>query len=149
MPTTPSTPGDDGGGERNALLMAIQKGKSLKKVDSPDAPDAKLKRRATIAAPSKAAESSGGDLMSALKARMDLRRRGISGSRKAEEEGAATADAKPALHKSMTMPTVLPSAKADSGDAPISMAGIASALKAAASNRKDASDDDEEWSDDD
>jgi hypothetical protein len=141
--------GDDGGG-RNDLLAAIQRGTSLKKVTDPESKEGKAanaKRRATIAAPS----SGGGDLMSALKERMNLRRKGISGARK-DEEDLATADApakKPPMARSMTMPMTLPSmAEDDDNDAPISMSGMASALKAAASNRP-ASDDDSEWSDDD
>ena len=93
--------------------------------------------------------------MSALKERMNLRRKGISGARKEEGKEGGTGDAggPPSLGKSMTMPSVMPSmAEEDDGGAPaapISMAGIASALKAAASNRPASDDDDDEWSDDD
>ena len=157
---SPGGGGDDGGGggdagdTRNALLDAIKRGASLKKVnasgdgdggDGGDGSGAKAKgRRATIAAPS----SDGGDLMSALKARMDQRRRGISGARKAEEEDGGTADARPSLSKAMTMPDMSAAKRGADDAAPISMAGIASALKAAASNRADDDDDDDEhWSD--
>ena len=157
MPAALPSGGDDSGGgggggggdERSSLLKAIQHAgglKALKKVGDPD--DQKSQRRATIAAPS---SSNGGDLMSALKARMDQRRKGISGGRKAEAEESATADAKPAFARSLTMPAHMPSDSAGGAadDGPISMAGIGKALQAAAANRKDASDDDEDWSDDD
>ena len=139
---------DDGGGgdSRNALLLAIQKGKSLKKVANPDDAGATKARRATIANPADA--GGGGDLMAALKERMNLRRKGISGARKEEEGGGqATGDAPRPPTKSMTMPTLLPSQQ-EPADSPISMKGMASALKAAASNRKDDDDgDDGDWSD--
>ena len=136
--------GGEGGGKlRNALLLAIQKGKALKKVD---ASDETKKRRATIANPT-GGDSSGGDLMSALKARMDLRRKGISGARKDDadgEGGGATADFKPPLDKAWKS---MPNLASGRDDSPISMAGMASALKAAASNRHE-SDDEENWDDD-
>ena len=137
---------DGGGGDaRNALLLAIQKGKTLKKVDDPDS--VRSQRRATIANPKSGGGGGGGDLMSALKERMNLRRKGISGARKDDadrEAGGATGDAPPAsLDKGWKSMPNLPS----QGDAPISMAGMTSALKAAASNRKDDDDDDGDWSD--
>ena len=149
MPATPAASAEEGGGgERNALLAAIQRGASLKKVS--DADEGRSKRRATIATPSTASGGGGGDLMSALKERMNLRRKGISGSRKEEGDAQATGDARPTLDKHSSMPTLLPSQRSgdDPGvpDAPISMAGMASALKAAASNRPDSGSEDE-WSD--
>ena len=82
----------------------------------------------------------GMDLMAALKSRMDQRRRGISGARKTENEGGGggTADVQPSKWNLI---------KQDPSESPISMAGIASALKAAASNRKEDSGADEDWSD--
>ena len=146
--------GDDGGGgggggePRNALLEAIQKGAKLKKAN----PDAEKKRRATIASTATTLQT-GGDLMSALKERMSLRRKGISGARKDDADGdSSTGDgpsAPPPPARSMTMPTVLPSMAEEPDDAPISMKGMASALKAAESNAsmRAGSDDDGDWSD--
>ena len=162
MPAAIGDGGDDGGGDeggggkmRNALLAAIQKGKKLKKVDEGD--EKGKGRRNTIANPKSSAWDSGpgGDLMSALKERMNLRRKGISGARKDEEEGASkTGDVPrpPGPPKSMSMPAVLPSQAVEEGevpDAPISMKGMASALKAAASNRDllGEEQDDGDWSD--
>ena len=69
-------------------------------------------------------------------------------ARKAEEEDGGTADARPSLSKAMTMPDMSAAKRGADDAAPISMAGIASALKAAASNRADDDDDDDEhWSD--
>ena len=136
--------GGEGGGKlRNALLMAIQQGKTLKKVDGEGE---SKKRRATIANPT-GGDSSGGDLMSALKARMDLRRKGISGARKDDadgEGGGATGDFKPPPPKAWKS---MPNLASGRDDSPISMAGMASALKAAASNMHE-SDDEENWDDD-
>ena len=162
MPNMPthSNDGDDGGGGggegdgRNALLAAIQKGAKLKKVD-PDDPGEK-KRRATIASTASVLQT-GGDLMSALKERMNLRRKGISGARKDDADGEAARDAdavpappKPSMaSKTQSMPSLMPSHADGDDEAPISMKGMASALKAAASNShlRDGSDDDGDWSD--
>ena len=67
-----------------------------------------------------------------------------------EDAAAATGDSRAALDKGWkSMPTLLPSSGRDEGDdAPISMSGMASALKAAASNRHShGSEDDGDWSD--
>lgn len=125
------------------MLDAIKRGTSLKKVTAgDDAADQKgaKGRRATIAAPSKGGGGDGMDLMAALKSRMDQRRRGISGARKTDNEGGGggTADVQPSKWNLI---------KQDPSESPISMAGIASALKAAASNRKEDSGADEDWSD--
>ena len=153
-----ATGGDSGGGDggggapdlRNSLLLAIQQGKKLKKVDD-DGGDKGKARRATIANPKTSVADVGMDLMSALKQRMSLRRAGISGSRKDEEEG-GTGDAKPsgipALTKSQTAPSVMGPKGGDGlDDGPISMSGMASALRAAASNIKEEDGDEGDWSD--
>ena len=76
------------------------------------------------------------------------RRKGISGARKDEDEG-ATGDSGPSLSKGFqSMPSLLPS-HAEVPESPISMAGMASALKAAAANRKDDDEEDDgDWSSD-
>ena len=158
MPNMPTQSNDDddgggGGGDgRNALLAAIQKGAKLKKVD----PEAEgKKRRATIASTATTLQT-GGDLMSALKERMNLRRKGISGARKDDADGdAATGDVPEPPHKlnmaskTQSMPSLMPSHADGDDESPISMAGMANALKAAASNSHlhAGSDDDGDWSD--
>ena len=101
--------------------------------------------------------ASGGDLMAALKERMNLRRKGISGSRKGpEEEGAAGMDAGSSLppmptigERSQTMPVLPSSSRDDDDDGPISMGGgMKAALQRTASNRPP-SDDGDDWSDSD
>ena len=126
--------------------MAIQKGKALKKVgDKPK----ETARRNTIAEPqpTKGGDDDG-DLMSQLKKRMSLRRMGISGARKAEDDAGATGDKpKPSpMDKAVSMPAMLKSGELP--ESPISMAGMASALKAAASNRPESDDDEDNWDDD-
>lgn len=157
MPEVSSTlPPDSGGTDRSSLLADIQKGRKLKKVAEAVMEDNKKNRRHTMGASPK---DSGGDLMSALKERMNLRRKGISGARKDEAESAATGDADESpkgfrppqmdsRDRASTMPNI---SEVDTPDQPISMAGMANALKAAESNRNvlGSDDDEEEWSDSD
>jgi len=139
--------------------MAIQKGKTLKKAAQRVMDENKSRK------PSAKKEESGGDLMSALRERMQLRRKGISGSRKGVEEeqggnGPGGADDNPVPR----MPGIAEprggevaesgsTAVDDDDDAPISMGNIRKSLQASQANllakEPAADDDDGDWSDDD
>mmetsp|Transcript_32088 Transcript_32088/g.105051 ORF Transcript_32088/g.105051 Transcript_32088/m.105051 type:complete len:198 (+) Transcript_32088:86-679(+) len=94
-----------GGDSRNALLMAIQQGKPLKKVGQPAAADSKAPR-GSEAAPG----GGGGDLMQALRARMDVRRKAMGTWGSAGGTLGSTAGTLPAANEFRTDAAVEPPA---------------------------------------
>jgi len=158
-PPPPAATGGDGGdapppkapNSRMSLLDEIAKGAKLKKVD-PNAPA--LGRRNTIAGGEKAKPAEEPmDMMAQLRDRINRRRAGISGARNAEADAEKTSDLPPTprMDKALTMPNLSTSKSDDADDlgpSPISMGGIANALRAKASNMQSDSDDDDDWESD-
>jgi hypothetical protein len=158
----PDAPPESSGDGRSALLQAIQKGKTLKKAAERVIRENKAKKPEK-----KSAEDTSLDLNAALKERMALRRKGISGSRKGveEEEASGAASAAAAGDSVPRMPTIgeppRPVAESsmsnDDGDddddnAPISMKGMRLSLQASQANllaKAGQADegDDEDWDD--
>jgi len=100
------------------------------------------------------------DMMAQLRDRINRRRAGISGSRQMDADNdkkASDLPPTPTLAKSLTMPNVKTGSAAiiaddedeELGASPISMGGIANALRAKASNMSpESDDDDDDWEDD-
>lgn len=151
------------GDPRNALLAAIQKGTSLKKVGEAVMKDNKA-RRHTEPTPS----SSGGDLMAALRDRMNMRRKSLLGGAapKQTEEGGDVQDdpdmappgSKP---RALTMPVLAEGESSasigDEGAPPMPLppkkqSSVAQSMEAALlshlSQRQDSGSDDEDWESD-
>jgi len=138
-PKVPSDP-------RGSLLDEISKGAKLKKVD-PDAP-----KKPPPEKPKAADEPM--DMMAQLRDKINRRRAGISGGRAAEADMVKTADLPPtpSMQKAATMPNLTKNDDGDKdgdlGPSPISMGGIANALRAKAANMADSGSDDDDWESD-
>ena len=96
-------------------------------------------------------------MMAQLRERINRRRAGISGARTAEadrEKKTSDLPPTPSLDKALTMPNLKMGEAASTDEAedlspsPISMGGMANALRAKASKLAESDDDDDEWKSD-